>query len=151
MPTELLGLINDYCAPLAGFRRLVAVAHARSGRKCHELQLYSEAEFRAHAKELMLQGTELPRFMRWRKRALAKYHGTADTPSKESWEERSEAEAEKKSEEEQIAEVVSEMRDALSDSGLLPNDSNYSRRWDCAFADAFFQRFGYHHSRKQVL
>ena len=186
LPTELLSIVNEYCAPLAGFRRLVAVAHHWD----RDLRIYSEPEFRALAKDSVLEETGLLKFLRWRERALAKYfareagevsgastsasasasasaHASSDAdPTTSGGGSEGDLQAEEepaggwvsrtmsiaRTEEMYLDEMCAEVRGALTHRQNPSNGEEYAherdgspagspRRWDLAFANAFFSRF----------
>ena len=84
LPTKLLQLVNEYCAPQEGFRRLVGVAVSRTGREWNDLWVCSEAEFRNLAKYELLDQFDIERFMEWRADAWATWDETIEAPLAEA-------------------------------------------------------------------
>ena len=57
VPTELLQIVNEYCAPREGFRRLVAVAMSCTSKEWENIWFCSEAEFRETVRKQVLGDT----------------------------------------------------------------------------------------------
>lgn len=154
MRTDLLSLVNDYCAPLeSGDCRRVSAVACWNG---FNLFWYSEYQFRRLAKRTLLKETEVLKFMRWRENAWAKRHEAAVAPDappcadgaslEQLEEEEGEGEEEAVEKEdarrtrleaELFAALCAEMRQRMAGASSSSDPGAYQREWNHAFSQAW--------------
>ena len=167
VPTELLQIVNKYCAPRQRFRRVVAVAVSKDW---NDLWLCSEAQFREMTRKEVLGKYEIDTFMRWRATAWATWDERIEAPLVASPEIKP---SRKHSDDYTFEQICAETRRILSKEAevassrackLSPNgesdselpsspaqltDDPIPRSWDLAFCTAFacWRPYGYFDQR----